>query len=219
MKNAAITGTRSVHYHVVYIVMYALQEMGLAHRVVPMLENAGAMLSQVRYRFHGRRSAFARCGTDFAAGAALSQDAVQISWQAQYFRKVRYRFRIRRSTLARSGTDFVARAALSQGRRNAFAGQVQISRQAQRFRKVRYRFRGRRSTFARCGPDFVAGTRLSEGQVQISQQAQHFSKVRDRFAAGCKVRSRFRGRRSTFARGTNVAASQGAVQSLTQAQH
>ena len=38
-----ITGTRSVHYHVVYIVMYALQEMGLAHRVVPMLENAGSM--------------------------------------------------------------------------------------------------------------------------------------------------------------------------------
>ena len=38
-----ITGTRSVHYHVVYIVMYALQEMGLAHRVVPMLENAGSI--------------------------------------------------------------------------------------------------------------------------------------------------------------------------------
>ena len=35
-----ITGTRSVHYHVVYIVMYAFQELGVAHRVVPMLECA-----------------------------------------------------------------------------------------------------------------------------------------------------------------------------------
>ena len=34
--------------------------------------NDGAMLSQVRYRLHGRRSTFAR-GTNFAAGAALSQ--------------------------------------------------------------------------------------------------------------------------------------------------
>ena len=43
-----ITGTRSVHYHVVYIVMYALQEMGLAHRVVPMLENAGSMANRFK---------------------------------------------------------------------------------------------------------------------------------------------------------------------------
>ena len=68
--------------------------------------------------------------------------------------------------------------------------------------------------------------RGEEGQEQISQQAQHFRKVRYRFAAGAgfrKVRSKFRGRRSTFARGTNFAAgaalSQGTVQSLTQAQH
>ena len=50
-------------------------------------------------------------------------------------------------------------------------------------------------------------------EVVISRQVQYFR----------KVRSRFRGRRSTFARGTNFAAgaalSRGAVPSLTQAQH
>ena len=82
----------------------------------------GAMLSQVRYRFRGRRSAFARCGTDFAAGAALSQGP---------------------------GTDFVAGAILSEGQTDFAAGvallqgAVQISRQAQHFRK-RCQFRGRR---------------------------------------------------------------------------
>ena len=111
-----------------------------------------AMLSQVRYKFRGRRSAFAKCGTDFAAGAALSQGHVQISWQAQYFRKVRYRFRSRRSTFfARSGTD---------------------SRQVQDFRKVRSRFRGKRSTFARSA-HFAAGAALSQGTVQSLTQAQH----------------------------------------------
>ena len=109
----------------------------------------GAMLSQVRCRFRGRRSTFARCGTDFATGAALSQGQVQISWQAQYFRKVRYTFRSRRSTLARSGT---------------------ASRQVQDFRKVRSRFR-RRSTFAR-GTNFAAGAALSQGKVQSLTQAQ-----------------------------------------------
>ena len=66
---------------------------------------------KVRYRFHGRHSTFARCGTDFAAGAALSQGQVQIPWQAQCFRKVRYRARSRCSTFARSGTDFAEGAA------------------------------------------------------------------------------------------------------------
>ena len=64
------------------------------------------------------------------AGAALSQGQVQISWQAQHFRKVKYRFRGRRSAFARSSVDFVAGAALSQG-------QLQIPWQAQHFRKVR----------------------------------------------------------------------------------
>ena len=39
----------------------------------------------VEYRFRGRRSTFATSGTDFVAGAILSQGQVQISWQAQYF--------------------------------------------------------------------------------------------------------------------------------------
>ena len=64
------------------------------------------------------------------ASAALSQGQVEISWQAQHFRKVKYRFRGRRSTFARSSRDFVAGAALSQG-------QVNISWQAQHFRKVK----------------------------------------------------------------------------------
>ena len=96
------------------------------------------------------------------SGAALSQGRrtavagqVQISWQAQHFRKVRYRFCGRHSTFARSGTDFVAGTILSQG-------QVQISRQAQHFSKVRYRF--------------AADAGLSQGAVQVSRPAQHFRK-------------------------------------------
>ena len=117
---------------------------------------------------------FARSGTDFVAGAALSKGRrnafagqVQISRQAQRFRKVRYRFRGRRSTFARCGPDFVAGTILSEG-------QVQISQQAQHFSKVRDRF--------------AAGAMLSQGAVQISRQAQLFRK-----------RCQFRGRRSTFA--------------------
>ena len=61
---------------------------------------AGAALSH-----RGRRSTFAKYGTDFAAGAALSQGQVQISWQAQCLRKVRYRFCFRCRTFAGFGTD------------------------------------------------------------------------------------------------------------------
>ena len=67
---------------------------------------------KVKYRFRGRRSAFARSSAKFVAGAALSQGQVPNSWQAQHFRKVKYRFRGRCSTFARSSTDFVAGAAL-----------------------------------------------------------------------------------------------------------
>ena len=170
-----------------------------------------------------RISAFTVSGTDFAAGAALSQ----ISRQAQHFRKVRCRVCGRRKTFARSGTDFAAGAGPA-----LLQGQVQISQQAQHFRKVRcrfrgrhstfarsgtdfaasaalsqvkHRFRGRRNTFARSGTEFVAGAALSQGQVgaalsqgavQISRQAQHFCN----FAAG-------------------AALSQGAVQISRQAQH
>ena len=122
------------------------------------------------------------------AGAALSQGQVQISWQAQHFRKVKYRFRGRRSTFARSSAKFVAGAAISQG-------QVQNSWQAHHFRKVKYRIRGRCSTFARSSAKFVARAALSQGQVQILWQAQHFRKVKHRFG----------GRRSIFARSTFAA--------------
>ena len=57
---------------------------------------------------------------------------VQISWQAQHFRKVKYRFGGKRSTFARSSADFFGGAALSQG-------QVHVLWQAQHFRKVRCR--------------------------------------------------------------------------------
>ena len=57
-----------------------------------MQAHAGASLSQsqvqiwwqeqhfrkVKYGFHGRHVTFAKSGTDFVAGAALSQDQVQI---------------------------------------------------------------------------------------------------------------------------------------------
>ena len=95
----------------------------------------------VRYRFHGRHSTYARLGTDFVAGTLLSRGQVQRSRQAQQFRKVRYRFG---------------------GRSNAFAGQVQNSWQAQHFGNARY---GRHNTFARLGADFLAGAMLSQVQI------------------------------------------------------
>ena len=132
---------------------------------------------KVQSRFRGRRSTFAR-GTNFAAGAALSQvtvfEEVMIQQrvvmiaevmiqqrvlttvnllQISGVRKVRYSFRSRRSTLA-SRCRFAAGAILSQGA-------VQISRQAQHFRK-RCQFRGRRSTFARYGAEFDAGAALTQ---------------------------------------------------------
>ena len=92
-----------------------------------------------RFELRGRRSILARSGADFVAGAALSQGRVQISWQAQHFRKVNFSL----------GLTCVAGATLSKG-------QAQISWQVQHLRKVRYRFRGRHSTFARSSKDFVA---------------------------------------------------------------
>ena len=118
-----------------------------------------AALSQgqvcLRIESRDRRKIFARRGTDFVAGAASSQCQVQISWQAQHFRKVKRRFRGRRCTFAMSSTnsvagvvtcDFAASAAHSQG-------QGQISWQAQHFRDVKCRFRGRCSTFASLSTD------------------------------------------------------------------
>ena len=114
------------------------------------------MLSQVRYRFRGRRSAFARRGADFAAGAALSQGQVRISWQAQYFRKVS-QISQQAQHFCKVRDRFAADAGLSQGA-------VHISRQAQHFRK-RCQFRSRRSTFARYGAEFDAGAALNQRGV------------------------------------------------------
>ena len=96
---------------------------------------ATGTFSQGKHRFRGRGSIFAGSSTYFVAGAALLQGQVQISWQAQHFRKVRYRFR---------------------GRGSILQGQVQISWQAQQFRKVRYRFRGRRNTFVIEGTSIIS---------------------------------------------------------------
>ena len=71
-------------------------------------------------RSRGRRNTFARSSAEFVAGTTLSQDQVQISWQAQHSRKIKCRFPGRLNTFARSSADFVTDAALSQD-------QVQIS--------------------------------------------------------------------------------------------
>ena len=94
-------------------------------------------------RFRGRGSIFARSGTDFVAGAELSQGQVHNSWQVQHFRKVKCKIRGRRITFARSSTGFVAGAALSRG-------QVQISWQAQHFCKVNFRSRGSKIANFQC---------------------------------------------------------------------
>ena len=121
---------------------------------------------------------------------------MQISWQAQHFRKVRFS----------QGLNCVAGAALSKG-------QVQMSWQAQHFRKVNYRFRGRRGTFARSSKDFVAGAALSQGHVQNSFQAPRFRKVRYR----CRGRRAFARSSAEFVAG--AALWQGQVQNSWQAQH
>ena len=130
-------------------------------------------------RAHWHGNAKVSPGLNCVAGAALSKGQVQISWQAQHFRKVKYSFRGRRSTFARSSKDFVAGAAFS-------PGQVQNSWQVKHFRKIKCRMRDRRSILARSGVDFVAGAALSQGQVKISWHAQHFRKVNFR-SRGSKI--------------------------------
>ena len=138
-----------------------------------------------RFKFRGRRRILARSGTDFVAGASLSQGQVQISWQARHF--LTSGTDASQIPLARTRkaahADFVAGAAFSRG-------QVQITCQGRHVRRVKYIFRGRGSIFAGSSTYFVAGAAFSQGQVQISWQAQHFR----------KVRYRFRGRHSIFAR-------------------
>ena len=102
-------------------------------------------------RFRGRGSLFARSGTDFVAGASLSQGQVQNSWQVQHF--------------ARSIAKFVAGASLSQG-------QVHISWRAQHFRKVKYRFRGRRSTFARSTFFCSRGSKIATFKCESRKRSQ-----------------------------------------------
>ena len=83
-------------------------------------------------------------------------------------------------------------------------GQVQISWQVQHVRKVKCRFRGRGRTFARSSADVVAGAALSQGQVQISWQGAALSQGEVQISWQGqnvrKVKCRFRGRGSTFAR-------------------
>ena len=193
------------------------RKLACSRRLVGPLSKRVRSAFGARAHWHG--NAKVSPGLNCVAGAALSQGQVQISGQAQHFRKIKFS----------QGLNCVAGAARSKG-------QVQISWQAQHFRKVKCRFRGRRSTFARSCTDFVAGAALSQGQAQISWQAQHFHKVMYRFRGRCstfgrssakfvagaslsqgqvqiswqaqrfrKVKYRFRGRRSTFARTTFAA--------------
>ena len=145
----------------------------------------------------GRRSAsarsgadfvclLARSGTDFVAGAALSQGQVQISWQTQYFRKVRYRCRGRRSTLARwacgGGIEFTKKSDPLRVLVGLRECQPPLSRRLSCLARVRHGFgagaaRVRRpgqcdgSAKVSQGSDCVAGAALSQGQVQILWQA------------------------------------------------
>ena len=123
-------------------------------------EGAGAAASQGQVQISCGRSTFARSGTEFVAGAALSHRGRRSTFARGAAFKVGYRFRGRHSTFARYGTDFTAGAALSQST-------VQISRQAQYSRKVRYRFRGRCRTFARCGTNSLPhDARRSDGSTK-----------------------------------------------------
>ena len=121
------------------------------------------------------------------AGAALSQGQVQISWQAQHYRKAGYRFRGRHNTFARSSTVC--------GGRSTFARL------------------GTRDTFARSSTDFVAGAVFRDRRYDSTLQLQnrqelsakvvfevHFSSCSSKIAKNFrKAGYRFCGRRDTFA--------------------
>ena len=118
-------------------------------------------------------------GLNFLAGAAFWQGRVQVSWQAQRFRKVKYRFRGRRGIFL-----LLARTRRKSHWHGRARRHMQISWQGQHFRKVKHRFRGRGSIFAGSRTYFVAvaafsqgqvaGAAISQGEVQISWQAQYF---------------------------------------------
>ena len=109
----------------------------------------------------------ARSGTDFVAGAALSQGQVIDRWidRSNGKRETKTETKVAGAALfARSSTDFVAGAALSQS-------QVHISWQAQRFREAKYRFRGRRSL--KQGPPYRKSLSLAS-----KRSVPHLSPVR-----------------------------------------
>ena len=128
----------------------------------------------------GRRSTFTRSSIDFVAGAALSQGRVQISWQAQHFRKVLDPF---------SASWGIASC------RNVGAMRVlgfRKVRKPPRSRRLYGRGLGTGSERSRNGLRTVSETgplaRPREGF--IAWRAQHFHKVKYRYC----------GRRRTFAR-------------------
>ena len=188
-----------------------------------------------RFELRGRCSTFARSSIDFVAGAALSRGRVQISWQAQHFRKVlrplsaswgiascrnvgamrELGFRTVRKPPRSRRLYGGGLGTVPERSRNGL-GTVSETGPLARPREgfARFELRGRRSTFARSSIDFVAGASLSQGQVSISWQAQHFR----------KVKYKIRGRRITLARSSTefvagAALSQGQVQNSWHAQH
>ena len=132
------------------------------------------------------------------AGAALSRGRVQISWQAQHFRKVlrplsaswgiascrnvgamrELGFRTVRKPPRSRRLYGGGLGTVPERSRNGL-GTVSETGPLARPREgfARFELRGRCSTFARSSIDFVAGAALSRGRVQISWQAQHFRKV------------------------------------------
>ena len=147
-----------------------------------------------RFELRGRCSTFARSSIDFVAGAALSRGRVQISWQAQHFRKVlrplsaswgiascrnvgamrELGFRTVRKPPRSRRLYGGGLGTVPERSRNGL-GTVSETGPLARPREgfARFELRGRCSTFARSSIDFVAGAALSQGQVSISWQAQH----------------------------------------------
>ena len=157
-----------------------------------------------RFELRGRRSTFARSSIDFVAGAALSQGQVSISWQAQHFRKV-----------LRPLSASWGMARCRKRWRCAWIGLPDCAQTTSAATPVRRRSRAvseRSRNGLGDGPIGTAARRFRK--VWIAWQAQHFR----------KVKYRFRGRRSTFARSSDkfvagAALSQGQVQNSWQAHH
>ena len=134
-----------------------LFQLQLQNRKIKYKSSNRSTLFQLQ--LENRKRIFARLGTDFVAGAALSQGQIQILWQAQHFRKSGHRFRGRHDTFARSSTVF-------RDRRYNSALPAAAPNSQELSTKVVFEVRFSSCSLKIATADFVAGAILSQGQYR-----------------------------------------------------